>query len=88
VCIVQSIKSKAGSSLKPLAPQLTMYYGAKAGFSLKPLKPQLTMYYDVNGMGAIMQSWAASAASNGLVEDLHQDVWVSPSNGVMHLHPL
>jgi predicted NAD/FAD-dependent oxidoreductase len=64
VCNIQSTKSKAGFSLKPLAPELAMYYGA-------------------NGMGAIPQALVASATNNGLV-DLHQDVWVSPSNGVTY----
>jgi predicted NAD/FAD-dependent oxidoreductase len=64
VCNIQSTKAKAGFSLKPLAPELAMYYGA-------------------NGMGAIPQALVASATSNGLV-DLHQDVWVSPSNGVTY----
>jgi predicted NAD/FAD-dependent oxidoreductase len=64
VCNIQSTKSKTGFSLKPLAPELAMYYGT-------------------NGMGAIPQALVASATNNGLV-DLHQDVWVSPSNGVTY----
>jgi predicted NAD/FAD-dependent oxidoreductase len=56
---------------------------SSGGFSLKPIAPQLAMYYGANGMGAIPQALIDSATKNGLV-DLHQDVWVSPNNGVKY----
>jgi predicted NAD/FAD-dependent oxidoreductase len=56
---------------------------SKDGFRLKPLPSQLGMYYGANGMGSIPGAMIDSATNTGLV-DLHQDVWISPSNGARY----
>jgi predicted NAD/FAD-dependent oxidoreductase len=48
-------------------------------FVLKPLNTNIPMYYGVNGMGDI------PVAMSKAINHLHQDVWVSPSNGVKYV---
>jgi predicted NAD/FAD-dependent oxidoreductase len=48
-------------------------------FVLKSLNTNVPMYYGVNGMGDIPFTMSKA------IDHLHQDVWVSPSNGVKYV---